>query len=95
MTSRYAQIIPLFRPLDRHATEDELLMKARFPPSGDPERWVREGPEGAASQARNWDAKRIAEHHHVAQEPGARCDTCQFPWWPTTGPATRQDPPPC
>lgn len=83
-TSGYAKVIPLFRDLDkRRTTEDERLASLRYPPTGDPAVWVRNGPD-ATSRTRNWDGRRLRDHEHVAGAPGADCGVCGFPWWPDT-----------
>lgn len=81
--SAYGRVAPLFRDLERgvRETEDERLAKLRYPPTGDPERWVHDGPE-PSSRARNWDGRTVAEHEHVASAPGDTCTPCGFPWWP-------------
>ena len=84
----YAKVIPLWRDLDRTSgvreTEDERLMKLRYPPTGDPEAWVRFGPD-PQSRPRNWAGRNIRDHQHTAGEPGADCRVCGFPWWPQAG----------
>lgn len=85
--NRYAKVIPLYRSLGERETEDERLRRLRYPPTGDPEVWVRKGPD-ARSRARNWHGRDIAEHQHTADQPGADCSVCGFPWWPDPGEAS-------
>lgn len=80
----YAKVIPLYRDLARDPTGHEQLMKARYPPTGDPLVWVHRGPE-ARSQDREWHGRVMADHQHAADELGADCRVCGFPWWPEAG----------
>ena len=85
-SDRYAKIVPLYRSLNQRPggreTEDERLRRLRYPPNGDPAEWVRNGPDGEQSRARNWHGQLIRGHEHRAAEPGLDCLTCGFPWWP-------------
>lgn len=80
--SRYNRGVPPYHGL-RGETVDERLMKMRYQPTGDVVLWVQNGPEGAASRARDGAAAHLSGHRHVADESGADCAECGFPWWPT------------
>lgn len=72
-----AEVIPLWQ--SRH----DVLMRARFPPNGDPVEWVQFGPTGHdGPPVNNWAGRDIALHAHRAVRSGADCPTCGFPWWP-------------
>lgn len=65
------------------------LDKLRYPPTGDPDLWVKYGPGGPGGPPTHvlytfagLTAQELAEHTHRAAGPGEDCPDCGFPWWP-------------